>query len=442
MPISAPAPILTGAGPYHDGIHSPSWTVTVYYYAVAGVFILDRSLLDGTDVLSGTWVAQQVLTTDVLEAHVRRGRARENLSVDPGELTLVLDNVAGWYGPDATMGPWISPYDNRTLLRAGVYIELAGTWASTTYPIYRGYLSDLVPNYDTEVPTVTLVAIDALAQYFARTYPAISPPAYYGETGSARAARVANAVGFGLLPLETFNIGSVSRPLLADAGGGGTGTGGTGKDVVSDIAAGEGGRYYVDRLGAFTVLPHSDVYTRTQKLYLADNDVTADIQIDALTIDPSLRSYANQSRVQRSSLVDITASDATSVLTMPTVELVVPTALASDDDAAQIATYYATRRSQPTPRVASVAFEALGNVGNYAALLSLELGDRFKVTQTYDVSRTWICATEGILHDILPDSWQVTFNAAPVDIVSAFGGQSIFTLDTSLLDGMDVLGAF
>jgi len=437
MPISAPPPILTGIGPYHDGIHSPSWTVTIYYYAVAGVFVLDQSLLDSaTDLLGGTWVSQQVVTTDVLEAHVRRGRARENLTVDPGELTLVLDNVAGWYGPDATMGPWVSPFDNRTLLRAGVYVELAGTWASTTYPIFRGYLSDLVPNYDTEVPTVTLVAVDALAQYFARTYPVITPAAYLWETGGARAARVAATVGFGLLPLETFNIGNVSRPLMADAGGG------VGKDQLDLIAAGEGGRYYVDRLGALTVLPHSDVYTRTRRLYLADRDVTADAQIDALTIDPSLRSYANQSRVQRNQLPDVTAIDPTSSYTMAPVEVTVVTALMLDTDTSLIATYYATRRSQPTPRVAATTFEALGNITNYAGLLSLELGDRVTVTAVYDVTRSWSCATEGVQYDILPDSWQVTLNTAALDTFGVDSTQTTFTLDRSLLDSIDVLGAF
>jgi len=399
--------------------------------------VLDRSTLDGTDTLGGMWVAQQIMMTHVLEAHVRRGRVRENLTVDPGELTLILDNVTGWYGPDAIMGPWVSPYDGRTLLRAGVYVEFAGTWGGTAYQMYRGYLSDLIPNYDTPVPTVTLVAVDALAQYFARSYPTLPVPAYVGESGGVRAARVAASVGFGSLPLETFNIGNAFRPLMADPGGG------VGKDILDLIAAGEGGRYYVDRFGALTVLPHSDTYTRTQQLYLADNDINADAQIDTLTVDPSLRSYANQSRIQRNQLIDVTATDPTSTLTMQPVEISVTTALLSDDDTGQIATYYATHRSYPTPRVATVTFEALNNMTNWVGLMQCELGDRVMIKATYDITRTWLCVAEGILHDILPESWVVTFHSAPLDSVGAYTGQTTFTLDSlNNLDSINVLGAF
>ena len=68
-----------------------------------GKFILNYSLLGGTDVL-GAYTPFSILTklniNDVRQLTIRRGRTREDQQFQPGQLTLTLDNRSGNYDPE------------------------------------------------------------------------------------------------------------------------------------------------------------------------------------------------------------------------------------------------------------------------------------------------------------------------------------------------------
>ena len=68
----------------------------------SGNFTLGWSQLGGTDVLA-TYTPFSTLTqfptTDVKSISIRRGRTREDQAIQPGTLTLVMDNTSGSYDP-------------------------------------------------------------------------------------------------------------------------------------------------------------------------------------------------------------------------------------------------------------------------------------------------------------------------------------------------------
>jgi len=87
----------------YDGSNAPTITVE-FDTSKLGAFTLGISPLGGTDVLAtGTatkWSA--IPTTDIRTITMRRGRTREDQAVQPGTVTLVLENRTATYDPDNT----------------------------------------------------------------------------------------------------------------------------------------------------------------------------------------------------------------------------------------------------------------------------------------------------------------------------------------------------
>lgn len=91
----------------YDGTNAPLIKV---YFEIGNrnesTFILGYSLLGGPATL-GTYTAfstmQAIPTTDVKKTSIRRGRTREDQSIQPGSLTLTLDNTLGNYDPQVNI---------------------------------------------------------------------------------------------------------------------------------------------------------------------------------------------------------------------------------------------------------------------------------------------------------------------------------------------------
>lgn len=88
----------------YDGTNAP--IIKVYLDTgnrTSGFFTLSWSLLGGADVL-GDYTPFTVLTqmpaTDVKKINIRRGRTREDQSIQPGTMTLTMDNTSGSYDPE------------------------------------------------------------------------------------------------------------------------------------------------------------------------------------------------------------------------------------------------------------------------------------------------------------------------------------------------------
>ncbi len=102
--------------------------------------------------LNGTYTnvsADLILTVDI-----RRGRMYQDVFIDAGTATVVLNNQSGAFDPSNTSSPWYN-----TLI-AGMQVRISGN--STV--IYTGYLEDNMVNQGI-YPTVSLTFVDGLATF-------------------------------------------------------------------------------------------------------------------------------------------------------------------------------------------------------------------------------------------------------------------------------------
>lgn len=96
----------------YDGTNAP--LIKVYLDTgnrTSGLFTLGWSQLGGTDVLA-TYSPFSILTpfptTDVKRVNIRRGRTREDQQIQPGTLTLTMDNTSGSYDPEFAKGATVT----------------------------------------------------------------------------------------------------------------------------------------------------------------------------------------------------------------------------------------------------------------------------------------------------------------------------------------------
>jgi hypothetical protein len=129
---------------------------------VANGFTLDRSELNGVEVLDGS--TDFVDITEYVQAiNINRGRSSQLDSFSPGTLTVVADDRAAErrFDPINTASPW---YQGDLGIAPRRPIEIYGGSAGTT-PLYKGYVYDLNIEYDEpNLSTATIFAVDALAQ--------------------------------------------------------------------------------------------------------------------------------------------------------------------------------------------------------------------------------------------------------------------------------------
>ena len=96
----------------YDGTNAP--LIKVYLDSgnrTSGFFTLAWSQLGGTDVLgqyTPFTILKQFPTTDVKRIAIRRGRTREDQQIQPGTLTLVMDNTSGSYDPEYAKGATVT----------------------------------------------------------------------------------------------------------------------------------------------------------------------------------------------------------------------------------------------------------------------------------------------------------------------------------------------
>lgn len=125
----------------YDGTNAPALNVYIDTgNRNQGKFILNYSLLDGSDTL-GSYVPFETLTpiniNEVKRASIRRGRTREDQDIQPGDLTLILDNTSGNFDPEFSQTVTVTAasgngsvitytYSSATPLKAGMVVTIYG----------------------------------------------------------------------------------------------------------------------------------------------------------------------------------------------------------------------------------------------------------------------------------------------------------------------------
>ena len=140
---------------------------------IANGFTLDRSKLDGVDVLDGA--TDFVDITEYVQAiNIDRGRSGQLNSFNPGTLTLIADDRAAErrFDPLNTASPW---YQGDLGIAPRRPIEIYGG-SSGTAVMYKGYVYDLDIEYDNpNLSTATIFAVDALSQLAQTNLNAFNP---------------------------------------------------------------------------------------------------------------------------------------------------------------------------------------------------------------------------------------------------------------------------
>ena len=405
-----------------DGSNAPTITVE-FDLTKQGAFILGISTLGGTDVLgTGATVWSAVPVANIRSLSIRRGRSREDQAVQPGTLSLVLENRSGNYDPDNTASTYY--WNGYSLLSRGLGVRVSATWSGTTYVIYRGYLEQL--DVDASLDPVAIFQFtDALAYLGTQTVTAIAS-SYSGDTTSTRLGRILDAIGWD----ASLRSISGSRQMQP------TTFGDTALSLGDQVSRCEFGRFYVDRQGKVVLLPYESTFTTPSRIAFSDTRASGTIEYDTIVTTPGAKYLVNSVTLNQATGTAQTFTDTNSTLRYGVYPKSYDAPLLTDSVALDLATVIAYRYSLPKTRVDHVEFDALGiDSSSWASLLQTDLGDNVTVARTtVDArSRTYTDLVESISHDLTPDGWRVGMDLSPA------GSVGYFILGSSLIGGTDGL---
>ena len=406
----------------YDGSNAP--TITVEFDTTKlGAFVIGISPIGGTDVLSAeTTVWSAIPSTDIRTLSIRRGRTREDQAVNPGALSLVLENRTSTYDPDNTSS--IYNWDGYSLLSAGLGVRVSATWSSTTYVLYRGYLEQLDVDESLD-PIATFQFTDALAWIGRQSIAAIAS-SYSGDTTSTRLGRILDAAGWDS-SLRSITGSRTMQP---------TTFGDTALSLGDQVARCEFGRFYADRLGNVTLLPYESLFTTPSRIAFSDARQAGSVEYDIIITNPGAKYIVNQVTINQTTGVSQSYTDTASQGRFGVYAKAYDAPLNDNPTAGALAAIIASRYSLPKTRVDRVEFDALGlDSSVWSSLLQTDLGDNCTVQRTTVDSRTRIFTSlvESIQYDLTPDGWRVGMDLSPA------AGVAYFTIGSSLLGGSDIL---
>ena len=407
----------------YDGSNAPTITVE-FDISKEGNFTLGISPLDGTDVLAdGTGSNWSVIpTTDIRSISMRRGRTREDQAVQPGTVSLVLENRSGTYDPDNTSSIYF--WDGYSILSAGLGIRVSATWSGTTYVIYRGYLEQLDVDESLD-PIATFQFTDALAFISRQTVSAVSS-SYAGDTTTTRLGRILDAINW------DSSLRSISGSRTMNA----TTFGDSALSLADQVARCEFGRFYADRQGNLTLLPYESTFTTPSRVAFSDQRTSGTIEYDTIQTNPGAKYLVNSVTLTQATGVTQQYDNATSQARYGKFIKTWDAPLSDNPTAATLTQIIGDRYALPKTRVDRVEFDALGlDSSTWASLLQTDLGDNVTVQRTtVDLRyRIFTSLVESIEFDLSPYNWRIAMNLSPS------AGVAFFTLGSSTLDGVDVL---
>lgn len=385
-----------------DGTNAPTITVE-FDYGWRGIFTIVISPIGGTDVLGGTaginW--QPISSNDIRSLSIRRGRTREDQTNQPGQLTLVVDNLSGNYDPD-NLSSTYQWYGYSTLTR-GMGIRVKATWSSVTQIIYSGFVEQVSTDSSLD-PTVTFTATDGLAILAARNLdPIVS--SYSGDTTSQRINRILDSIGWDIA-LRSLTGSRQMQP---------TTLGSNALSLCETAADCEFGRFHIDRQGIATLIPYENLKTTTLRFALSDTRSSGTVEYDSIGTTPGARYLVNNVVLTQYSGYTQTASVVASKNRFGIYTKNVTAPLLNDSDALTMASYYAARWAWPLTRVDKIEFDGFGLTTQWSSILPSELGDRVTVARTTVDGRTlsYTNLIESISHDITPNSWRIGLDLSP-----------------------------
>jgi len=202
-------------------------------------FILDLGILD-TNVLADSAAVIVDVSNVVDTIQTNRGRNPQADQFQTGTLTMRIVDQNGDFNPQNTSGPYYGLLDPMRK------VQITATYASTTYPIFSGFITSYTtttPKNADEVTYTTITAVDAfrLAQ---NAQIATVAGATAGDLSGTRVNQILDQIGW---PSSMRDVDAGLTTLQADPG-----TARTSLAALNTVTLSEYGAFYVDATGSFT----------------------------------------------------------------------------------------------------------------------------------------------------------------------------------------------
>jgi hypothetical protein len=407
-----------------DSVNAPK-VIVEFDFGWKGYFTIAISPLGGTDVLGGNaGINWQALDSGVIRSvSIRRGRSREDQANQPGQLTLVVDNLSGDFDPDNPSSTY--QWQGYSTLMRGMGVRVWAAYGAsiaynatgvaynatgvpysgnTSYELlYTGYLEAVKTDSSLD-PIVTFTATDALALLGTQNLAQIAS-SYSGDTTSARIGRVLDAIGW-LSTARSLTGSRQMQPTTYNA---------TPLSLAEQAAACEFGRFHADRKGNLVLIPYENLKTTPTRFALSDTRAANTVEYDTIVTDPGARFLVNQVVLTQYTNYSQTSSNTASINRFGTYQKTVTAPLLDDGVATTMAGYYASRTAFPLTRVDRIEFDGLGLTTQWNSIIVSELGDQVTVARTTVDGRSlaYTNLIESISHDITPSSWRVGLDLSP-----------------------------
>ena len=205
----------------------------------AQAMILDTGILD-TNVLADSAAVIVDVSNVVDTIQTNRGRNPQADQFQTGTLTMRIVDQNGDFNPQNTSGPYYGLLDPMRK------VQITATYASTTYPIFSGFITSYTtttPKNADEVTYTTITAVDAfrLAQ---NAQIATVAGATAGDLSGTRVNQILDQIGW---PSSMRDVDAGLTTMQADPG-----TARTSLAALNTVTLSEYGAFYVDATGSFT----------------------------------------------------------------------------------------------------------------------------------------------------------------------------------------------
>ena len=376
-------------------------------------FTLDSSQLNGEDVLDGTLEGIDI-SPYVQSLSISRGRSDQFSSFRAGTCTIVLNNNDRRFDPINDSSPYYDPATNKSGVtpRRRVQIVSGGNTA-----LFTGRIADIDVQYDYDLSTVTITAVDdftLLANAF--TGADITPSV---ELSGARVSAI-------------LDLPEVAYPALTRSIDTGVATLGNyqidentnAATYLQRVAESEQGLFFVKADGTLRFTDRVTSVFSSPVATFADNGTG--IAYQGIDTQYGNEFLFNRVQAQTETGTVQAADDAASqtefgVSTLALTDLL----LASDANAFTLAQKLLDNYKQPVYRFDDLRLVVSAmSSPNRNLVLGIDMGDVITVTRTFSTgspaSVSDDYAVERIVHQILPDRHIVTLGLFNADLVFPF----------------------
>jgi hypothetical protein len=354
---------------------------------VMGIFTLDSSLLDGTDVLAADFgaTAYDDITDAVKRIEIERGRAADGGMMDAGTCRITLHDATGKYNPTNAAG---ALYGKLKPLRP---VRVYATYGGAKNGLFQGYISSIEHNPSINAQETVIEAIDMfeilkrcrvtvaeqtdelVSDILGEILEACKIPNRFKDMGKTKSSP----------PVSTHTVPSYSCDATRDA-----------LSDIEDLMMIDQGVFFISKTGLARYLPHTSWYAGASVATITDS------LAGHMRSGISLAGIVNRQIVTREGGEAQTANDTTSQddygicagapITSPYID--------DDAQALALAEFIVGINAQPRPPVRRVSL-INSTAANMAQIMAREIGHIVTVSETHGGTSV-VGPIESIAHEI------------------------------------------